>query len=202
MNRPLERCGIDELEARARKKGVPETELRVLESELTHRSSSRAEKLLADVRQSLRSTQMFDKVHTKSAENTSEQAELPGFAPAVIPVIAPKPVLSAPKPVTRTAMTVNPSKPPTAQMLNEQAMQSQGKVKGPMAPLQQMTNEQAYKCLKVSPSAGWEQIENARQEIVARSQPDRLEGLTPERCKSLQDGSRLANAAYKALLQR
>jgi len=65
-----------------------------------------------------------------------------------------------------------------------------------------MTEEQAYRYLKVQPSAGWEQVELARREVVARAQPDRLEGLAPEKRKLLQDEGRLANAAYKSLLQK
>lgn len=202
MNRPLERCGIDELEARAGMKSNTESELEVLENELMHRTTSRAEKLLTAIRRALRSKQMVARVHTKLAANRLAQAELPGLAEAVAPVAAPKPAVSVPKSVAPLAPNVNAHRFPLAQMLSAHPVPALAKVQAPIAQLQRMPDEQAYKCLKVSPSAGWEQVEQARREIVARAQPDRLQGLSPEKRKALQDEGRLANAAYKSLLQR
>jgi len=186
MNRPLERLGIQELEACARVRDVSDAQLGVLESELLHRSSSRAEALLNDVRDARKFKQTAVQIRAKAAERRSVQAELPGLAATVAPVATPTPALTVPRQSTFPRPLSQPAT--TARVAN--------------IPSTQMTEEQAYRYLKVQPSAGWEQVELARREVVARAQPDRLEGLAPEKRKLLQDEGRLANAAYKSLLQK
>jgi hypothetical protein len=53
-----------------------------------------------------------------------------------------------------------------------------------------MAPEQAFKILKVAPSATWEQIEHCRRDLVAKGQPDRLIGIPAEKRKAVQDECR------------
>jgi hypothetical protein len=183
MNRPLQRCGIQELEAHARVRDVSDAQLEVLESELLYRSSSRSDALLNDVRNARKFKETAVQICTKAAEKLSAQEKLRGIlgAKSEMHAAESKPGLPA---------QVVPVKLP---LMTDKAS---------VSPWPKMTAEHAYQFLKVPPSAGWEQVESSRREIVARAQPDRLEGLSPEKRKVLQEESRLANAAYKSLLQR
>jgi DnaJ-domain-containing protein 1 len=59
--------------------------------------------------------------------------------------------------------------------------------------------EQAYRILKVSLTASWETIEASRRNLVGRSQPDKVAGMTPDKRKVLYDECRAVNAAYRVL---
>jgi hypothetical protein len=63
------------------------------------------------------------------------------------------------------------------------------------------TADQAYRILKVNQSSAWESIEQSRRDLVSRSRPDRLAGLTPEKRALMQAESRLVNTAYRFLTQ-
>ena len=70
----------------------------------------------------------------------------------------------------------------------------------PEPPLK-VSVEDAYKILKVAPSASWDSIEQSRRTIVELTRPDRLENLNEERRQALRLDALRANAALDALLQ-
>jgi len=71
--------------------------------------------------------------------------------------------------------------------------------KVPEAPA--MPLDEAYKVLRVTAGAPWDEVEQARAKLVQKSHPDALEGLTVEkRAAAVQDAKR-ANAAYAAIAQ-
>lgn len=183
MTRLLERSGIEELEVLFAKKGVTVDELFALAEELSFRSTSRAEKLLSQVVESLRLKQLFARAKVvvdekrKRATDAQGSLDLDGAqgAPASIHRQLPQtPTLE--KTASKSVDTVIPTQP-------------------------NLSTEQAYKLLKVPMLASWEQIELSRRELVARAQPDRLVGLTPDKRKALQEDCRMVNAAYCVLLQ-
>jgi DnaJ-domain-containing protein 1 len=111
--------------------------------------------------------------------------------------------LSAGAPGPSAQLVVRPAEPiPVASPASRASPTSQApQPRPPAAPVSTMAPEQAFKILKVAPSATWEQIEHSRRDLVAKGQPDRLIGIPAEKRKAVQDECRQVNAAYKALLQ-
>jgi hypothetical protein len=110
--------------------------------------------------------------------------EVPIFAPAEIPrgeLKPTAPVVTQPVPVVLPMLAVPLAKEPEP------------------APIE-MSVEQAYRILKVTSAASWDAVEFSRRQLVARAQPDRVAGLEPAKRKGLQDEARVANIAYKTLL--
>ena len=69
--------------------------------------------------------------------------------------------------------------------------------KAPAVPV--VALDEAYKLLRVTAGAPWDEVEQARARLVQRSHPDALEGLSADkRAIALLDAKR-ANAAYAAL---
>jgi DnaJ-domain-containing protein 1 len=64
-----------------------------------------------------------------------------------------------------------------------------------------MTLEDALKVLKVTTSAPWESIETSRRQAVERAHRDRLDSLSKEKRSAVKEDARVANAAYRVLLQ-
>ena len=102
----------------------------------------------------------------------------PGLFPSDV-----SPVPAAPKPAAM--ILPKPGPKPTDKVPDTPAM-----------PL-----DEAYKLLRVTAGAPWDEFEQARAKLVQKSHPDALEGLSVEkRAAALQDAKR-ANAAYAAIAQ-
>lgn len=184
MSRAMASYGIEELEALFAIKGITDAELETLENELLHRSTTRAGSLLIRVRKKRKVKALVASANARLSAKRTAQVDLPGLDATILDADVPKPSN------LHTTM-------------QESILQSTFHApKSSSASIESMTDEQVYRYLKVPPSAKWEQIEQSRREIVARSQPDRLEELTLEKRKSLREESRLANAAYMVLLTR
>ena len=69
------------------------------------------------------------------------------------------------------------------------------------SPIPAMTLEDALKVLKVTTSAPWESIETSRRQAVERAHPGRLASLSKEKRSAVKEEARVANAAYRVLLQ-
>jgi DnaJ-domain-containing protein 1 len=187
MTRPLERYGIDSLEAIFGREFATEDELLDLKEELEIRTTQRAKGLLDKVAKRLALLQKL-KATSNSPVISPPAPKAYERVPVEIPVLlagpSPAKVESVKDSVEQTAFaSKNPVKPTSAEFVVV------------------MTQEQALRTLKVSGTASWEQIEQSRRELVARAQPDRLVGLSAEKRTALQDECKQVNAAYKALLQ-
>jgi hypothetical protein len=67
-------------------------------------------------------------------------------------------------------------------------------------PSGNLSVEQAYRTLRIGPSASWEDVELARRRVVQKSSPEVTRGM-PERDRlALLAEARHANAAYEVLL--
>lgn len=188
MTRPLERLGIAELEEFFKKPGQTSVELKNLEEELSFRTTVRSEKLLKAVKSRIKINEIMANAKAVLAAKKTVQLELPSVAEFEL-------IAGAVEPSAQLA--VRPAVPVPVAPQAELAPQT----RPPVAPVPAIAPEQAFKFLKISPSASWEQIESSRRELVAKGQPDRLMGLAAEKRKELQDECKQVNAAYKALLQ-
>lgn len=184
MSRPMASYGIEELEALFEIKGTTDAELEVLENELSHRSTTRAGSLLIKVRKRQKVKALVASANARLSAKHIAQVDPLGLDGTISEADAPN------SSTLHTTMQ---------ESIRQSAFHAP---KSASASTELMTDEQVYRYLKVPSSAGWEQVEQSRREIVARSQPDRLEGLTTEKRKSLQDEGRLANAAFMVLLRR
>lgn len=183
MTRPLERLGIDALEAHFGRAAITEDELLNLKEELEIRTTQRAKGLLEKV------VERLSKMQNVKAAPSKPLVSVPalktnGNIPVEVPVFVATPT---PARAIRAGLTEAPV-----------ALDTQG---SPKSAIPVMTQEQALRVLKVQATASWEQIEKSRRELVARAQPDRLVGLAAEKRKALQYECRQVNAAYKTLLQ-
>ncbi len=193
MTRTLARASIDDLEALFEKNKGDISGLRSLVNELVYRSTPRATALLDKAQRMLKVKEGVRKINDvePSPPPTTNQDwagpaiphqngfdfEVPVFAPGKasdIPSIERVTPL-APKP---TALVPKAAEPTHIQI----------------------STEQAYRLLKVTPTASWETIEAARRELVSRAQPDKVASLPPDSRKTLLDEARLINLAYKQLL--
>ncbi len=187
MTRPLERLGIDALEASFGRLSVSEDELLDLKEELEIRTTLRAKGLLEKVNQKLADIQR-PKTSPSRAPAPASSHKTYERVPVEIPVFVPGPN-SANVVVEQTS--IKPISPVTPSVVKPVVS----------GATMEMPQEQAFKVLKVPVTASWEQIEKSRRELVARAQPDKLAGLSPEKRKALQDECRMVNVAYKSLLQ-
>jgi DnaJ-domain-containing protein 1 len=174
----LERLGIDALESLFARPNLSEDELLDLKEELEIRTTLRARTLCAKV------VGRLAEMH-KAAAAPVRQAVTP------VPVKAPaSPVTAAiDKGAQQESLFVG-SAHPTASA-NSSA---------PAIPVAITSPEMAYKSLKLTAAASWEQIEQTRREQVAKAQPDKLVGLSADKRRALQDEAQLANAAYRFLI--
>jgi hypothetical protein len=191
MNRPLERLGIGALESLAEPLGISAKELTAIADELVHRSTLRASILSDKVKLKLKAfapskpNDIRDLAGTATPTQKGFAFEVPMFNPVELPQRQPKslPATGAqPVPVVLPALGQYGAKSPET------------------APVE-MSVEQAYRVLKVTPASSWDVIEASRRGLVARAQPDRLAGLDPAKRKALQDEAHVVNIAYKTLLQ-
>lgn len=199
MTRPLAREGVDELEAFFEKSKSDLQALKNLTNELAYRSTPRATALLDKAQRVLKFAEnnrkkvasttaapadTRDLIGTPTPTQDGFEFEVPVFAPAETPRRQSKPaapVGSQPVPAVLPLLAVPLAKDPEP------------------APVE-MSVEQAYRILKVTSATSWEAVEFSRRQLVARAQPDRVAGLEPARRKALQDEARVANIAYKKLL--
>lgn len=59
--------------------------------------------------------------------------------------------------------------------------------------------DDAYKVLRLTPSASWEAIETSRRSLVDRSRPDKITRLKEDQRAGIEAEAKLANAAYLTL---
>jgi DnaJ-domain-containing protein 1 len=71
----------------------------------------------------------------------------------------------------------------------------------PASPVNELTAEQAYRLLKVAPSANWTEVEASRRALVGKAQPDKIASLQPAERSAIQEEVRQINAAYKLVSQ-
>lgn len=187
MTRPLERLGIDALEAHFGRAILTEDELLDLKEELEIRTTQRAKGLQEKVVERLSKMQKVNAAPSKPLVS-APILKTHGNIPVEVPVFVAAPTRAN---AIRAGLTAAPIAPPTLSS-PVSALPSTSAV---------MTQEQALKVLKVPVTASWEQIEKSRRELVARAQPDRLAGLAADKRRALQDECRQVNAAYKSLLQ-
>jgi hypothetical protein len=177
MARPLMQHGIGELESLFATKTNDVKVLRQLELELSYRQVPRAFALAEKVTKALR---------------TGQPASPP-------PASAPKPQLPADKrsfsPLPSVPVFIPPRPKSTEPAI---AAEPTPAVKQPVAAV---SVADAYKILGVSPSASWEQVEQARRQLVDEAHPSKVARLSPERRAHAQQNAKRANAAYGALAQ-
>lgn len=227
MSRPLLTQRVEQLEELFRLKGSDKANLEKLEYELGFRQSDRASVLLTKVRAAQRSllkseaSQPNDLVLEPSpavtetddrakqgrlwAAPSSNRAATP--SPAV-PASAPRPPLSLVTGETVPASEKGRDVAPAVSSEVVEATAAPVTVKKP-TPKQlasdddsmvvAMTTEEAYKELKVQPSASWELIEQSRRKIVQKGSPALTRSLTPEQRDRLNEAARRANAAFRLL---
>lgn len=193
MTRALARKGVEELEAFFEKSKSDLPALKNLINELAYRNTPRAAALMDKAQQVMKFVENHrkkvasttaapvetrDLIGTPTPSQVGFEFEVPVFAPAEVSIEQPTPaahMISQPLPVVLTAL----SKEPVSI---------------------EMTVEQAYHILKVTPATSWDAIEFSRRQLVARSQPDRIAKLEPAKRKALQDEAQVVNIAYKTLL--
>ncbi|MDT7517963.1 hypothetical protein RAE19_04290 [Rhodoferax sp. TBRC 17660] len=185
MTRPLGRLGIAELEELFKKPNATADEIKALETELTYRSTAKAEKLLSEIRSGGRYKQAIASAGKRIAEKQLVQLELPSVDGFELSSSAANPSVQL---VNRPSSPASIPTPTPQKMTNAK-------------PVLAMSKEQAFKILKVSPTASWEQLEKSRRELVASGQPDKLAGMAPDVRQSIQEECKQVNAAYKFLLQ-
>jgi hypothetical protein len=176
MARPLMQHGIGELESLFATKTNDVKVLRQLELELSYRQVPRAFALAEKVTKALR---------------TGQPAPPP-------PVSAPKPQLPADVRSFSPLPSVPVFIPPRPKSTEPASAELTPAVKQPVAAV---SVADAYKILGVSPSASWEQVEQARRQLVDEAHPSKVARLSPERRAHAQQSAKRANAAYGALAQ-
>ena len=192
MTRPLERLGIDALEALAAPPGISSDDRKSIADELGHRSTLRARSLLDKVNLKLKLFGGATPTATRDLAGTSLQTQngmefdVPVFAPTELPKrpTKPLPVAVAALPIS----VVHPTFAATSTLAPEPVSST-------------MSVEQAHRLLKATSASSWDAIELSRRQLVARAQPDKVTNLEPVKRKALQDEAREANIAYKVLLQ-
>lgn len=199
MTRQLAREGVGELESLFEKSKSDLSVLKNLIGELAYRNTPRATALLEKAQRVLKSVEDHrktvasttaspvdtrDLIGTPTPTQVGFVFEVPVFVPAEIPRRQLKPaapVGTQPVPVTLPVLAVPLAKEPEP------------------VPIE-MSVEQAYRILKVTSAASWDAVEFSRRQLIARAQPDRVAGLEPAKRKALQYEARVANIAYKTLL--
>jgi len=71
----------------------------------------------------------------------------------------------------------------------------------PVAEIPPMALDEAYKILRVTAGASWEEVEQSRSKIVQRAHPDTVAELSAGKRTAAQTEARRANAAYVVLLK-
>jgi hypothetical protein len=179
-------------------------ELGRLRAELVHRNVPKARALLMQVQsaqrrllagpKSERESDLFDPPEGTSAK---QPGALPGvpLAPARTMVgssLASPPSGNQPVPPRNPGEAAPEPRPVTASAVQPAALQN--------APAATMSRAEALAILKVPPTARWEVIEMARREIVDRARPDRIGTTALSRRQAAQEGARMANEAFRALI--
>ncbi|WP_228535768.1 hypothetical protein [Noviherbaspirillum malthae] len=199
---------ITDLEAMFAEAGTDTKQLKKLEAELQYRNVPRAIALLDKVQKAIKlakTASLASPAPCKAAPDLEQPlTPPPGRQPQLwdepkspLPVAAP--VSSAPahavaKPSTSLppAAALHPAKPATPVTTVEDDDVEQ--VPWPLP-------EEAYKILKVAPSANWELIEKARRQLVQHSHPDNLATLSPDRRAQVRYEAKRANAACQVIWQ-
>lgn len=227
MSRPLSTWRAEQLEEFFRSKRSEKGALEKLEHELSFRQTARAKSLLDIVRAALRAlskqevaqpnafalepspavTETYDRA--KQGRLWAAPSQNKEAAPSSpVPASSPKSPLSlvtgetvpasekgsdvAPavssEVVEATAAPVIAKKPTTKQSASDDN-----------SVVFAMTTDEAYKELKVQPSASWELIEQSRRKIVQKGSPALTRSLTSEQRERLDETARRANAAFRLL---
>lgn len=72
-------------------------------------------------------------------------------------------------------------------------------IKPPATPA--LSVEEAYKVLRVTPNSSWDEIENARRQLVDKARPDRLQNVSGDKRAVILQEARMANVAHQVLFQ-
>ncbi len=181
MPRPLMQHGVGQLETLFASSTANLKVLKQLEHELRFRQVPRALALLEQVQAAIRATNSAAApVTTGSAP--AKQPDLWTQPPAVQPAAPPPP--TAQHPSIQPAGPAATPRPPTAVTPR---------------PGSAMTFDDACKLLKVSASSPWQEVEQARRQLVQLSHPERVASLVPERRDQVRAEAKRVNAAYAVL---
>ncbi len=182
MPRPLMQHGVGQLEALFASSKANFKVLKQLEHELQFRQVPRALALLEQVQAAIR------------AANSAAAPVTTGPMPAKQPDLRTQPQAmqpaAPPLPTTAPRPSSQPTGPSTTLL-----RPATGTPRATLA----MTFDDACKLLKVSPSAPWQEVEQARRQLVQLSHPDRVISLTPERRDQLRAEARRVNTAYAVI---
>lgn len=175
MARPLMQHGIGELENMFATRAGDTKVLRQLELELSYRQVPRAYALAEKVATALRTDQPSPATPPK--QHSTGELHAPPLESAA-PVFAP-------------AKSTQPAS----------ALPAEPRLALAVAAFPAVSLEEAYRALGVAPSSTWEQVEQARRQLVDQAHPSKVARLTPERRAQAQSSANRANAAYAALAQ-
>lgn len=182
MPRPLMQHGVGQLETLFASSKANLKVLKQLEHELQFRQVPRALALLEQV-----------------------QAAIPAASTAPVATVAipaKQPELWTQPPAVQSAI---PLPPPTAQHPSSQpATPALAPAPRPPAaetprPAPSMTADDACRLLKVSASSPWQEVEQARRNLVQLAHPDRVVDLALERRDQVRAEAKRVNAAYAVL---
>lgn len=169
--------------------------LQSLEDELKHRNVPRAVGLMDKVQRALRAAKSpyaSESAATPTISSASPKDtifnEEPSRTEKTATTKKESPQEESLSVVAPTEFPTKPSTPTTPPVKQVEA-----------APL--MEPDEAYKVLKASPTSTWEAIEHIRRQLVQRSHPDMVVGLSPEHRVQVQADAKRANAAHAVLLK-
>lgn len=181
MPRPLMQHGVGQLETLFASSKANLKVLKQLEHELQFRQVPRALALLEQVQAAIRAANSAAAPVTTGSV-PAKQPDLWTQPQAVQPTAPPPP--TAQHPSSQPAEQAPAPRPPTA---------------GTPPPALSMTFDDACKLLKVAASSPWQEVEQARRQLVQLSHPARVASLTPERRDQVRAEALRVNAAYAVL---
>lgn len=182
MPRPMMQHGVGQLETLFASSTSNLKVLKQLENELQFRQVPRALALLEQVQAAIQAINQIPAPITTGSV-PSEQPDL-WTRPQVLQSRASPP-----------SMGPYPSSQPAEPALDPRPLTTAT----PRPTTPSMTFDDACKLLGVLPSSPWDEVEQARRQLVQVSHPDRLAALTPERQDHARAQARRVNAAYSKL---
>jgi hypothetical protein len=225
MSRPLSTWRAEQLEELFRSKRSEKATLEKLEHELGFRQTTRAMALLDIVKSALRALPKPEVPQSNAFElepspaisapdDRAKQGRLWGApaaikaaappAPALTPTLSVNSASSEASPALDRANDEPPAVPPEVPVVAAvSATVKKPTTKQPVPDDDHaafaLTTDEAYKELKVQPSASWEHIEQSRRQIVQKGSPALTRSLTAEQRERLDEAARRANAAFRLL---
>lgn len=171
--RPLLRHSVGQLEELFTQKSADTETLNALAAELQHRSVPRATALLRKVTIAL-----------KRGNPMVQSAPAAVFVPPLIVQAQPTSMPRPPVPKVQRAAILPKTILDPLKTSTESA---------------RMSLEDAYKVLRVTSTASWAEVEQARVKIVQRAHPNAVAELSAEKRAALQAEAKRANAAYASI---